>query len=63
MKSMVLKFDDKDMPKICFLLFCKRKITFETIFCIVGIQNQIPEVTFPRKNAWAALYWIDPNFF
>ena len=46
-KLMTLELDDRDKMVICFLLFCKREIIFETIFWIAGTQNEVPDRVFP----------------
>ena len=48
-KLMTLELDDRDKMVICFLLFCKREIIFETIFWIAGTQNKVPDRVFPWK--------------
>ena len=43
MNLMAWQLGDRDKVVICFLLFCKREIIFETIFWIAGTQNQVPD--------------------
>ena len=46
MKLMALELDDRDIMVIRFLLFCKREITFETVFWIAGTRNQVADRAF-----------------
>ena len=39
----------RDNVVICFSLFCKREIIFETTFYIAGTQNQVPAGILPLK--------------
>ena len=47
MKLTALELDDRDILVIRVLLFCKRKIIFETIFRTAGTRNQVPDIVFP----------------